>query len=99
MPFNFIVFLFYPVFSIPLPPLLYCKNNNEIAFLYENLLCARACITHLINIIPSNHDCTLGLFFLFTKYSKHLEKLEVIRILSPPRSDNANLLQYLLQQK
>ena len=48
-------------------------------------LCARACITHLINIIPNNHDCRLGLFFYLQnipniqktwkscKYSHYLE--------------------------
>lgn len=41
----------------------------------------------------------IGLIFLFTKYPKHLHKLEVIKIFSPPRSENAKLLWYLLQWK
>lgn len=85
VPYDFILFLFYHMFSILPPPLLHCKNNNETAFLYENLLCARASITRLINIISTNHGYKLGLFFYlqnisdirkswkWCEYSRHLE--------------------------
>lgn len=44
---------------------MHCKNNDEIAFIHETLLCARACVTHLINIMSSNHDCKLGWIIIF----------------------------------
>lgn len=60
-----LLFFFHPIFSILLPSSCHCKNNDEIAFNNETLLCARTCVTHLINIMSSNHDCKLGWIFFF----------------------------------
>lgn len=58
--FSFILFcLFY------CPPHAIVKNNDEIAFIHETLLSARACVTHLINMMSSNHDCTFGWIIIF----------------------------------